>query len=50
MFAGVSHSYAAQVVSLWLSFLPGLAMAALILGAWFERISRRSHAGLKRPV
>ena len=46
MFAGVSHPYAVQVVALWLSFIPALAIGALIVGALFERTYRSSRRKL----
>jgi hypothetical protein len=42
MFAGVSHPYMTQVVALWLSFLPAIAIGLFIFGAQFERNTRRS--------
>lgn len=40
MFEHHSHSYFAQVASLWLSFVPGIAILGLIAGAQIERVRR----------
>jgi hypothetical protein len=42
MYEHVSHSYLVQAIALWISFLPAFGVVALIAGAQFERLSRRS--------
>ena len=37
MFGHVEHPYVLQLAALWLSFLPGFAIAALIAAARRER-------------
>jgi hypothetical protein len=37
MFTHVSHSYLVQVAALYCSFIPPLAIFAIIAGAWRER-------------
>lgn len=37
MFGHVEHPYVLQLAALWLSFLPGFAIAALIVAARRER-------------
>ena len=40
MFAHQSHSYAAQAVALWLSFLPAFAVLGLLTAAQIDRLRR----------
>lgn len=52
MFGHIDHPYTLQVAALWLSFLPGFAVATVIAGAQWERVKRATHKqyhGALRP-